>query len=244
MSQISGLSGAGSGIGPIRQILRRAERRMAVGARAPPTRSRTNLSVERAAEQGRLVAARHLIVPGDEGRDAVMGSVHLVSLGSDPHEKHFLYDVEGDVNEGQKRIVTKGRSGPFAHRTGSSTVMDRSTHVLYRNRQGTMEITVKRGVLGSEIDLLMSKLAMHRTSVPMSSVVFVKGRKRFRLGSLDSLDFAKLREMVAQCLNQYRTCGILLIETKPGTGAMYKPGVHKSRFKSNARRGKGPFSGK
>ena len=105
-----------------------------------------------------------------------------------------------------------------------------------------MEITVSRGVTGSEIDLLVSKLAMHRASVPMSSVVFVKGRKRFRLGSLDTLDFEKLKEMIAQCLKQYRTCGILIIETKPGTGALHRPEVHKARFKSNARRGKGPFS--
>ena len=165
----------------------------------------------------------------------------MVHFGGNPHEKHFLFDVDGDVNEGHKRIVAKSRRGPFAQHTGASTVMDRSSHVLYRARQGTMEISVKRGVLGTEVDLLISKLAMHRTSVPMSSVVFVKGRKRYRLGSLDSLDFAKLREMISQCLKQYKTCGILLIEAKPGTGALHRPHVHQARFKSNARRGKGPF---
>jgi hypothetical protein len=75
-------------------------------------------------------------------------------------------------------------------------------------------------------------------------VVFVKGRKKYRLGSLDSIKFDKLREMIAQCLKQYSTCGILLIEAKPGTGALHRPGVHGPRFKSNARRGKGPFRGR
>jgi hypothetical protein len=210
-------------------------------ARPIPQRSRIGLRAEVPIEGGRLLSGHHLVVPGDEGRDPVMGAVHMVHFGGNPHEKHFLFDVDGDVNEGHKRIVAKSRRGPFAQHTGASTVMDRSSHVLYRARQGTMEISVKRGVLGTEVDLLISKLAMHRTSVPMSSVVFVKGRKRYRLGSLDSLDFAKLREMIAQCLKQYKTCGILLIEAKPGTGALHRPHVHQARFKSNARRGKGPF---
>ena len=114
--------------------------------------------------------------------------------------------------------------------------MDRSSHVLYRKRQGTLEITVSRGVIASEIDLLFSKLAMHRSSVPMSSIIIIKGTKKFRLGSLDDLDFDKLKDMIGGCLKKYSKCGLLIIDAKPGSGAMHKAYVHKPRFKSNVRR--------
>ena len=171
-----------------------------------------------------------------------MGKVHMVHFGANPDEKHFLFDVEGDVNEGQKRLIAKGRRGPFAQSSGRSTIMDRSSHVLYRKRQGTLEITVSRGVITSELDLLFSKLAMHRTSVPMSSVIIIKGNKKYRLGSLDDIDFGKLKEMVGNCLEKYSKCGLLIIDAKPGSGAMHKPHVHKARFKNNSRLKKGPFS--
>ena len=165
-----------------------------------------------------------------------MGKVHMVHFGANPNEKHFLFDVEGDVNEGQKRLVAKSRRGPFANSLGSSTVMDRSSHVLYRKRRGTFEITVSRGVVQSEIDLLMNKLAMHRSTVPMSSIILIKARKRFRLGSLDDLDFERLKELISQCLQKYKSCGLLIIDAKPGSGALHKPHVHKARFKSKSRR--------
>ena len=104
-----------------------------------------------------------------------MGQVHMVHFGANPNEKHFLFDIEGDVNEGQKRLISKSQRGPFASSTGRSTIMDRSSHVIYRKRNGALEITVSRGVIQSEIDLLMNKLAMHRTSVPLSNVVLIKG---------------------------------------------------------------------
>ena len=210
--------------------------------RIPPPRSKTVLSVEHAVDEGRLLSAMHLVVPGDEGRDAVMGKVHMVHFGADPHENHFLFDVEGDVNEGQVALVQKGRRGPFAKSKGASTVMDSSSHVSYRKRQGTMEITVSRGCSASELQLLFSKLSMHRSSVPMTSIILIKGRKRYRLGALEQLDFARLKELITQCLSSYKQCGILLIESKPGGGAMYRPGVHKPRFKNSARRKKGPFA--
>merc|ERR1711960_104743 len=80
----------------------------------PRVRSRTALRAEVAVHGGALLSERHLVVPGDNGRQAPMGAVHLVQLGANPHDKHFMHDIEGDVNEGQKLLVTKGRRGPFA----------------------------------------------------------------------------------------------------------------------------------
>ena len=159
----------------------------------------------------------------------------MVHFGANPNEKHFLFDVEGDVNEGQKQLLAKSRRGPFSSSSGRSTIMDRSSHVLYRKRGGSFEITVSRGVIQSEVDLLINKLELHRASVPMSSVVLIKGKKRYRLGSLDDIDFERLKEMIGQCLQKYKSCGILIIDAKPGSGALNKPQVHKARFKSKGR---------
>ena len=55
------------------------QRMLRDNVRRPPLRSRTKLSTEVPVENGRLLAARHLVVPGDEGRDAVMGKVRCTS---------------------------------------------------------------------------------------------------------------------------------------------------------------------
>ena len=92
----------------------------------------------------------------DNNVQPVMGRVHMVRVPGKAPSKHFMRDVLGDVNEGQKLLVTKGRRGPFAAQTGRSTVMDRSRHVSYRSRYGAMEITVSRGVHSTEVDALLS----------------------------------------------------------------------------------------
>jgi len=120
--------------------------------------------------------------------------------------------------------------------------MDRSTHITYRKRQGRMEITISRGCDTSEFGLLFAKLARHRSSVPLTSVVLIKGGKKYRLGSLEEQDFEKLKEMIINCLSRYKQCGIMLVEVKPGSGAMYKPHMHNVRFKSDIRRQTGPFA--
>ena len=103
-----------------------------------------------------------------------------------------------------------------------------------------MEITVSRGCSASELQLLFSKLSMHRSSVPMTSIILIKGRKRYRRGALEQIE--RLKELITQCLSSYKQCGILLVEGKPGRGAMYRPGVHKPRFKNSVRRKKGSFA--
>ena len=199
---------------------------------APQTRSKILLRVEEAADTGHIIVERQLVVPGDNGEDAVMGRVHMVQLGANPHENHFLYDIDGDVNEGQKAIVDRGRRGPFAASRGSSAVMDRSAHVTYRHRSGRMEITINRGCSQSELTLLFAKLNEHRMSVSHTTVVFTKGRRTYRLGPLDDQDFDQLRQKILECLHHYKQCGISLVEVKPGKGAMYRPSTHGTRFKN------------
>lgn len=200
----------------------------------PHIPSRINLGMEVPAAGGRHLAGRHLLVPGDDGADPVMGAVHLVRAGGDPSEKHFLFDIEGDVNEGQKRLVAKARRGPFKSHSGASTVMDRSAHVVYRQRKGAMEITVKRGAIARELDLLIAKLKAHMQSVPFTAVVFIRGGKKYRLGKLGDLGLAKLRGMILQALAAFSQCGVHLVEAKSRTGAMYRGSVHGPKFKSRA----------
>ena len=155
-------------------------------------------------------------------------------------DKHFMIDAEGDINEGQKVVKERARRGPFREQSGRSTVMDRTAHVMYRNRSGTFEITVRRGAVRQEFKTLIAKLEMHRMSTGGSLVTLIKGNKRFRLGKLTEINMSYLQNLVEECLEQYGTCGLEISEThQAGQGALYKPGVHNKRFKSNARRNKG-----
>ena len=117
--------------------------------------------------------------------------------------------------------------------------MDRSRHIVYRKRRGVFEITVRRGVISSELNQMMSKLSMHRTHQHGSRVTIVKGSRRYRLGFLTDLDLGHLLDLVAECVNQYGNCGIEIVETKPGSGPLYKGSMHGPSFKARARRKKG-----
>ena len=203
------------------------------------TRSKTATFVEAGSRYTDLVQAHRQLLQTDNNVEPVMGAVHLVRPASNFHEKHFMVDVEGDINEGQKVIVERAKRGPFRGQGGLSTVMDSSAHVIYRKRAGAMEITVKRGVVGAAVRQLMSRLSMHRLSAFGSHVVIIKGSKRYRLGPLAELDLKYLMELVDECLQQYGTCGLELTESRAGSGALYKAGVHGARFKSSARRGAG-----
>ncbi|MEO2151510.1 MAG: hypothetical protein ABGW50_02515, partial [Thermococcus sp.] len=77
----------------------------------------------------------------DNDVQPVMGAVHIVQPAEYFSDKHFLFDVEGDINEGQKVLVERSKRGPFRAQIGRSTVMDRSAHVTYRKRAGAFEIT-------------------------------------------------------------------------------------------------------
>ena len=85
----------------------------------------------------------------------------------------------------------------------------------------------------------MFKLNMHRMSAYGSHLVIIKGKKRYRLGPLAEVDMKYVRELVEECLQQYGKCGLEITESRAGTGALYRPGVHGARFKNAARRRKG-----
>ena len=175
----------------------------------------------------------------DNNVQPVMGAVHIVHPASYYSDKHFMLDMEGDINEGQKGLVKRSKRGPFKDQTGRSTVMDRSAHVTYRKRAGAFEITVHRRVNSSELQQLVSKLNLHRMSVHGSHVVIIKGSKRFRLGPLAELNMKYLLELISECIQQYGTCGLEITESQAGSGALYKGGAYSARFKSNARKGRG-----
>jgi hypothetical protein len=178
----------------------------------------------------------HLLQTDNDVQPA-MGAVHMVSASSNYHDKHFMFDIEGDINEGQRVMIEKSRKGPFRHESGRSTVMDRSAHITYRKRAGAMEITVKRGCIKQEMEQMMRKLVSHRLSSFGSLVTLIKGSKRYRLGKLSDINMRYLRELVEECIEQYGTCGVEITESsQAGRGSLYKSKVHGSRFKSAARR--------
>ena len=187
------------------------------------------------------IKAVHLMQT-DNNVQPVMGRVHMVRVPGKAPDKHFMRDVLGDVNEGQRVLKQRGRRGPFRDQTGRSTVMDRSRHVSYRKRAGAFEVTIRRGAIHSELQQLLSKLSLHRASVHGSYVVIIKGRKKYRLGRLDQLDFRKLISTIQDCLREYGTCGLEITEQTAGAGALYKSRAHGVHFKNAARRQRGIFA--
>ena len=183
--------------------------------------------------------AVHLLQTDGGFSQPVMGRVHIVQPASNYSDKHFMHDVEGDINEGQKVLVERSRRGPFKQQRGRSTVMDRSAHVTYRKRAGAFEITARRGITQSEMQQLLSKLGIHRMSVYGSHLVIIKGGKRYRLGPLAEINLKYLTELVEECIDQYGSCGLEITESRAGSGALYNPGPHSARFKSNSRKGRG-----
>ena len=214
-------------------VIEEADRRaFRVPGGARPHNNRLRAEVVR---QGGLgVTAMHLLQT-DNDVQPVMGAVHLVQPSADYNDKHFMHDVEGDINEGQKVLVERARRGPFRKHGGLSTVMDRSAHVTYRKRSGAFEITVRRGAVGAEIKLLMSKLSTHRMSVHGSNVVIIKGSKRYRLGALADINMQYLQELITECLQEYGTCGLEITEVRAGRGALYRDAAHSARTKGRAR---------
>jgi len=172
----------------------------------------------------------------DNNVQPVMGAVHMVKPAANYSDKHFMFDVEGDINEGQKSIVERSRRGPFRDQGGSSTIMDRSAHIVYRKRNGAFEITVRRGVINGELQQMLSKLSMQRMQVGGSRVVIVKGGRRYKLGLLSEIDLRYLLDLVNECVAQYGNCGLEITEESAGRGPLYKGHMHKARFKSDSRR--------
>ena len=225
----------------MRRIGEEDEKAHEVLAAAPfPIRHRMQLQADVVHVQN-YEALNHVhLLQTDDNVQPAMGAVHIVRPRAHFDDKHFMFDVEGDINEGQKALVERARRGPFKNQRGPSTVMDRSTHVTYRKRSGVFEITVRRGVSNSETQQLLSKLTMHRMSIHGSYLVLIKGSKRYRLGLLNNVDLHHLQQLIEECIQQYGTCGLEITETVAGSGALYKGGVHGARFKSAARKRRGP----
>lgn len=176
----------------------------------------------------------HLI----QGDLAPIGRVHLVTLGplvGDEESRHFLAEMDADSNMGARRMVDSGRRGPFKTSSGSSRVMERSAHVLYRRRGHSIEITVLRGVSSYELDTLLGKLGAHRLSTVRTHVFFFNGKKR-KIGLLDNVDLEKLREQIQKALEKRRQIGIEIADEKQ-RGILHKPGGHTRAMKASMRSG-------
>jgi len=151
------------------------------------------------------------------------GRVHLVSMGDmgDPVE-HFLSELQPtvDANMGRKK------SGPFKHMKGSSLVMDRSRHTSVRKRHDSLEITIRRGVSTYELDSILARLTAHRLGVHSTWVYLLEGSKRYNLGKLAVIDFAKLRKKIQKLLKKRASIGLHLID-EDSMGAMHRHTLHK-----------------
>ena len=186
-----------------------AEFRAYMGRPGMPIFQHTNRLRAEVLQQGQYEQLHHVhLLQTDNDVQPAMGAVHMVSAAVGFGNKHFMHDMDGDINEGQRIMVERSRKGPFRDQSGRSTVMDRSAHVVYRKRSGVFEITAKRGVLRQELQQMLSKLSMHRMSVGGSMVTIIKGRKRFRLGKLSEINLQYLRELVEDCVDQYGNCGL------------------------------------
>jgi hypothetical protein len=175
------------------------------------------------------------------GAQPMMGRAHIVRADVTATSKHWMHDVEGDINGGATALMVKGRRGPFKDQRGRSQVLDRSAHVLYRRRHRTMEVTVKRGVSDSEMDLLMSKILSQQVSAPGTSMVMVKGNKRYPMGPVSGVRVKTLRSLVYECLDKYSTCGLHLVEGGK-VGSMAKKLVNSAAFKVDVQRHRGLFA--
>ena len=157
-----------------------------------------------------------------------MGRVHLVGMGNyaDPNQ-HFLSQMDADANMGAKKGLR--RLGPFKDQRGDSYVMDRSRHTSVRRRGNGLEITVHRGVRGTEIEKLIGRLAAHRLTVPTTYVYLVEGAKRRKLGRLSEIDLEKLKAKIYALLTKRPNLGIHLID-EADTGGMHTPGLYKRKM--------------
>jgi hypothetical protein len=185
-------------------------------------------------EAGGHTSYNHLI----QGDLAPIGRVHLVTYGplvGDEESRHFLSEMDADSNMGAMRMLDSGRRGPFRTSSGSSRVMDRSAHVLYRRRGHCIEITVHRGITSYELDTLIGKLGAHRMSTTRTSLFFTAGSKK-KLGSLDHTDLEKLRDKIHSALDKRRQIGIELCDEKD-RGIMHKASGHKRGMKAFVRSG-------
>ena len=139
----------------------------------------------------------------------IHGRVHLVRMSNVAGDDHFMHELVEDANLGRRRVQTS-RKGPFRGTSGHIKAMARSTHVVYRVRGHVIQITVYRGVLKRELDVLVGKLGAHRISTKKTiCMLVVKGRKR-KLGDLQTLNLDALRGAIVRSLSTSKSVGISL----------------------------------
>ena len=157
-----------------------------------------------------------------------VGRVHLVGMGRDADpSQHFLTQMDADSNMGAKNSMRK--TGPFKSQSGDSYVMDRSRYTSVRRRGNGIEITVHRGVSGTEVEKLIGRLAAHRLTVHTTYVYLVEGSKRKKLGKLSEIDLEKLKAKIFLLLTKRPNLGIHLID-EADTGGMHTPGLYKRKM--------------
>jgi hypothetical protein len=140
------------------------------------------------------------------------GRVHLVKMANIAGSEHFMHELDADVNMNRRRVQTS-RKGPFRGTTGHIKTMARSTHVVYRVRGGVIQITIYRGVLKRELDVLIGKLGAHRVSTEKTiCMLVIRGKKR-KLGYLQTLKLAALRGAILRGLSDAKSVGIALHDT-------------------------------
>ena len=120
-----------------------------------------------------------------------------------------MNELVQDANMGRIRVQTS-RKGPFRGTSGHIKTMARSTHIVYRVRGGVIQITIYRGVLKTELDVLIGKLGAHRISTDKTICTLVVRGKRRKLGDLQTLNLAALRGAVLESLSHAKTVGISL----------------------------------
>ena len=164
---------------------------------------------------------------GGGGAFVQMG--HMARRG----EEHMLTNIHNDENMGHKRALDK-RKGPFKGKSGKSRVMSRSSGVLIRKRDNTLEITVHKKVTQTELDILKGKLRAHAMAKERTSVfLIVRSQERY-LGLLINIDLDKL---VHEIRSYKMVLGILLVD-QFGTGGLHRPSLHSARFKRRFQRNK------
>ena len=167
-----------------------------------------------AAFQGGVQGQFRGYVGADRGAQNVpYGRVHLVQMANIAGRTHFMNELVEDANMGRIRVETS-RKGPFRGTSGHIKTMARSTHVVYRVRGGVIQITVYRGVIKTELDVLVGKLGAHRISTPKTiCTLVVRGKKR-KLGDLQTLDLSALRGVILESLSKAKSVGISLHDIK------------------------------
>ena len=171
---------------------------------------------------GRLAGNQfHGYVGADRGGQVPpYGRVHLVQMANIAGTQHFMNELVQDANMGRIRVETS-RRGPFRGTSGHIKTMARSTHIVYRVRGGVLQITVYRGVIKTEMDVLIGKLGAHRISTKKTiCTLVVRGRKR-KLGDLQTLDLAALRGAVLESLSKAKSVGISLHDIG-GKGSLHR----------------------